>query len=121
MRESAGRISAKNKKAPAVRMAEPEFVQREGENKPPLGQGGDSDSTPSVWTSQHTSIQKIRLDHLVVRFLIRPHADLTSKILEGRIAAEAMQHVDAPIRLFDAGYNVVSNGNAGRRCFEIRA
>ena len=48
---------------------------------------------------------KPRADHPAVPFLVRLHADLGGKILENRKEAkrlaEAMQHVEAVIRLFD--------------------
>lgn len=53
---------------------------------------------------------KARPDHPAVPFLVRLHADLGGKILENRKEAkrlaEAMQHVEAVIRLFDPAYNV---------------
>ncbi len=49
-------------------------------------------------------------DHPAVDYLVRLHADLGGKILENRKEAkrlaEAMQHVEAVIRLFDPAYNV---------------
>ncbi len=48
--------------------------------------------------------------HPAVEYLVRLHADLGGKILENRKEAkrlaEAMQHVEAVIRLFDPAYDV---------------
>jgi hypothetical protein len=53
---------------------------------------------------------KAHADHPAVPYLVRLHADLGGRILENRKEAkrlaEAMQHVEAVIRLFDPAYNV---------------
>jgi HB1, ASXL, restriction endonuclease HTH domain len=53
---------------------------------------------------------KANPDHPAVAYLVRLHADLGGKILENRKQAarlaEAMQHVEAVIRLFDPAYDV---------------
>jgi len=49
-------------------------------------------------------------DHPAVDYLVRLHADLGGQILENRKEAkrlaEAMQHVEAVIRLFDPAYDI---------------
>jgi hypothetical protein len=64
-----------------------------------------ADRQPSV---PHTF--KANPDHPAVSYLVRLHADLGGRILENRKEAarlaEAMQHVEAVIRLFDPTYDV---------------
>ncbi len=53
---------------------------------------------------------KVTPDHPAVPYLVRLHADLGGKILENRKEAkrlaDAMEHVEAVIRLFDPSYDV---------------